>query len=275
MPLSSVPLQRIQWFIPYLNIAWVGAFLLATARDNVIAAVLGVQMISFLCLYLVGLLGNHQVKVYNFMSNMVYVAVFVAFLLYGLIWSGTSASATLWYFRIPELVLLWWIPQIGAIVYILVLPSINEILPQQLYLGNMAAAQAPELLEEFRITHILELHDEHKKNDPLQVKPELLQLEASDFLGSDKTLLKVAPPGLEFMDKVLKDPKNRLFVHCAAGGSRSPAMIVHYLVYSGREKSVEEAVKTVRSGRPFVDIGSDHLDDIKGYHEEKSRGKRD
>lgn len=270
MPISSLPLQHALFFFPYLNIAWVGGFLLATAKDNVVAALLGLQMISFLCLYLVGYMGNHYVKVYCMLSNMVYMLIFLLFLFYGLFWSGVSATDTFWNFRIPQLLLLWWLPTIANLTYLLVVPSISEILPGRLFLGNLAAASAPELLEEVKITHILELHDGSKKNDPSKVKPELQQLCCSDHLGSEESLIKVAPRAIEYMDKVLSDPKNRLLVHCAAGASRSPAMVVHYLCVSGKESSVADAVRTVRRGRPFVDISSDHLTDIIEHSNEKT-----
>ena len=65
-----------------------------------------------------------------------------------------------------------------------------------------------------------------------------------------------------------KDDGNRLLVHCSAGVSRSPAIVlVHWLVCSKREKSVlTGAVRLVRKARPVVDISSDHLSAITEFH---------
>lgn len=272
MPLDSVPLQHALFFLPYLHTAWTGCFLLVTATDNAFALLLGIQLILFLGLYLVGLMGNHYIKVYCFLSNFLYMVLFVGFMLYGVLFSEGSASQILWHFRIPQLLIIWWLPSIGSLIYVLVLPSISEILPGKLYLGNAASALTPVLLEEFKITHVLELHDSSRKNDPAKVKAKLLQLQCDDTLGSQESLMAIENQAVDYMDKVLKGDSNDsgvLLVHCAAGGSRSPATVVHWLVSSGEEKTVPDAVRTVRKGRPFVDISTDHLGAVVKFHEEK------
>lgn len=87
----------------------------------------------------------------------------------------------------------------ASLVYCLVLPSISEILPGKLYLGNAAAALTPALLEEFKVTHVLELKYKSRKNDPRKIKAELLQLHCDDILGSQDSLLGITK---EVMDKV-------------------------------------------------------------------------
>jgi protein-tyrosine phosphatase len=263
MPLSSIRLQHVLFFVPYANIAWTGGYLLAQATDNIAATMLGFQMVSFLFLYLIGSMGNHYVKVYCMMANIAYIAIFILYLSHSIINSNSSTLEILYYFRVPQLMVLWWIPQIGNIMYALALPSISEIIPGKLYLGNAVAATTPGLLDEFQITHVLELHgSQRSKNDRQKVKAELLQLHCGDFLWSQDSLVSIAPQALQFMDKILLSSEKEngcLLVHCAAGGSRSPAVVVLWLVHSGKEQLVTDAIRTVRKTRPFVDISSDHV----------------
>jgi protein-tyrosine phosphatase len=268
MPLDSLPLQHALFLLPYLQIAWTGGYLLGTATDNVIAVLLGIQLISFLCLYLAGWMGNHYVKVYCFLSNVIYMVLFVGFLLYGVLFAGQAASQILWQFRIPQLLVLWWATAVGSLLYVLVLPSISEIISGKLYLGNAASALTPALLKEFKITHVLELHDSSRNNDPEEVKAKLLQLECDDILGSQKSLMAIEKHAMEYMDKALKGG-GVVLVHCSAGISRSAATTVHWLVSSSNEPSVADAVQKVRRGRPIVDISADHIGAILKFHSDK------
>lgn len=81
------------------------------------------------------------------LSNLVYMVLCVCFLLYGVLFSSGSVSRILWHFRIPQLLILWWVPNIGSLIYILVLPSISQIVPEKLYLGNAASALTPRSLK--------------------------------------------------------------------------------------------------------------------------------
>jgi protein tyrosine phosphatase len=60
--------------------------------------------------------------------------------------------------------------------------------------------------------------------------------------GSDLNIMTIARRrALEFKAMADKDDGNRLLVHCSAGVSRSPAIVVvHWLVCSKREKSVTD-----------------------------------
>jgi protein-tyrosine phosphatase len=269
LPLPPLPIQHLLFILPYLSIACSGLVLLSQVSDNVMGGMLGIQMVGSMGLYLLGLMGNHYVKIYCLLSNLLYMLICAALLIYKAFFTEKDAfNETIWSLCIPQLLILFWFPLIGYIVNSIVSPSISEILHNQLYLGNAAAAATPKLLVDLSITHVLELCDDRKRNDPAKVKAELLQLECSDELGSDLTLMKIAPKAVVFIDDVIskQGSNNKLLIHCTAGVSRSPALVVHWLVSRAKAKSVPDAVRMVRKARPVVDISIDHLDPLTKYH---------
>jgi atypical dual specificity phosphatase len=224
-------------------------------------------MIIFLFLYLVGLMGNHYIKVYCGLTNLLYMLCFIGVSMTKVILTDETAFGVLWHFRIPELLLMWWIPTIGYMIYILARPSVAEIVPGKVYLGNAAAAYEPSLLQELKITHVIELHDDSRKNDPSRVQANLLQLKCDDTLGSPNSMAIIEKQAVQYMDEALKEETGVLLVHCSAGASRSPALVAHWLVANGKESSVDDAVRTIRRARPLVDISPDHLNAIRKLHD--------
>jgi hypothetical protein len=107
----------------------------------------------FLVLYMgLGAMGNHYVKVYGMIANFLYLLVFVANgLLFGILLSSREEGywgcfAVLWWqrFCIPQALTMFWLFQIGYVINSFANPSISEIIPNKLYLGN--AMLLPPLL---------------------------------------------------------------------------------------------------------------------------------
>jgi hypothetical protein len=105
----------------------------------------------FLVLYMgLGAMGNHYVKVYYLIANFLYLLVFVANgLLFGILLSSREEGflAMLWWqrFCIPQALTMFWLFQIGNVINSVANPSISEIIPNKLYLGN--AMLLPLLLQ--------------------------------------------------------------------------------------------------------------------------------
>ena len=311
--IPSLKIQRILFYIPYVSIALTGLYVLIEAIRRhttgriILPGILGFTMVVFLLLYTFGIMGNHYLKVYSMLLNFIYLLLVTIYGLYYTILQllfqkgeeekeeeeGLGVAATtlllLRLFCIPEIMVLFWFPQIGYIINAIVTPSISEIIPNKLYLGNAAIATKSRVLADLNISHVLELCDDDSKknNDPSTVNAELLQLKCSDSLGSDLNIINVAPRAVEFIDDAITitsnknnnddecNNKNVVLVHCSAGVSRSPAIVVYWLVQSGRIESVEEAVQLVQKARPIVDISCDHLDLITKFffHEDKKKKK--
>ena len=271
--LPSLKIQRILFFVPYVSFAFTRIYVLmhAVRTGQILPGILGSTMVVFLVLYACGIMGNHYLKVYSMILNFIYIVLVTTCGLYSILFQQEEVVATLLRFGIPQILVLFWFPQIGYIVNAVVTPSVSEIIPNKLYLGNAAVATSA-VLTDLTISHVLELCDDSKSNDPSTVKAELLQLKCSDSLGSDLNIIGVAPRAVAFIDDAMSNKDgtdNKVLVHCSAGVSRSPAIVVHWLVQSKRIESVAEAVQLVQKARPVVDISCDHLDLITTFHEDK------
>lgn len=97
----------------------------------------------------------------------------------------------------------------------------DEILENKLYLGNAEASNNLELLQQKGITHILVCGSFLKARFP--DKFNYLQIDIQDSLTQ-----KLG----EYLDDTYKfiDQADRVFVHCAAGINRSPAIVCAYLM---------------------------------------------
>jgi protein-tyrosine phosphatase len=202
-------------------------------------------------------MGNHCVEVCCLLANLLYLLIFLASELFGISFQHEGLFVELWRCCIPQVLAVFWLPQVAYIINSIATPSTSEIIPNTLYLGNAVAAPTPKLFADLDITLVLELGDDTRKNDPANVRAVLLQLKCSDAVGSDLNIMGIAPQAVAFMDEaIMKEDrrKARLLVHCSAGVSRSPAIVVHWLVGSKKAKSVDERVWFVQKARPVVDI---------------------
>lgn len=66
---------------------------------------------------------------------------------------------------------------------------------------------------------------------------------------------------LEKMHLALTTGK-RILVHCAAGISRSPAIVIAYLLATAEESSVDTALERIRVARPCAEPNSRFLEDL-------------
>ena len=174
--LPSRTVQKILFLIPYASIGWTGCYaissigLVATEEKGVAPHFRAFCwgpciMLMFLVLYGVGAMGNHYVKVYCLIANFLYLLVFVANGLFGILLS--SREEGFWAFWqccggndsvFHRQLTMFWLFQIGYIINSVANPSISEIIPNKLYLGNamLLAAASPNLLlaDEWNITHM-------------------------------------------------------------------------------------------------------------------------
>ncbi|KAJ5070471.1 protein phosphatase slingshot [Anaeramoeba ignava] len=100
--------------------------------------------------------------------------------------------------------------------------SISKI-TDDVYLGNLTGAQTLETLQEYNITHIICLHDSPFFPDKFQYL-EIFAFDIPDFL-----LLDHFEKTYDFIENAIKS-NGKVFIHCAAGVSRSPTIVIAYFM---------------------------------------------
>ena len=121
----------------------------------------------------------------------------------------------------------------------------NEIIPS-LYLGSVFAASSSDTLEELGITHVLTMGNDMDPKFPDQYEYKVCELDDDE----DEDIKKYFEEGIEFIDTALSSG-GTIFVHWAAGISRSTSMVCAYLMKSNKWK-FKKALNHVISKREFV-----------------------
>jgi protein-tyrosine phosphatase len=81
-----------------------------------------------------------------------------------------------------------------------------------------------------------------------------------DFQPKPAALLDA---GVQFAQKALASPGNKVYIHCAAGVHRAPMMTLALLRANGW--SLEDALETVQSLRPVVDWADVYVESVEQY----------
>jgi protein-tyrosine phosphatase len=81
-----------------------------------------------------------------------------------------------------------------------------------------------------------------------------------DFQPKPAALLDA---GVQFAQKALASPGNKVYIHCAAGVHRAPMMTLALLRANGW--SLEDAIETVQSLRPVVDWADVYVESVERY----------
>ena len=136
----------------------------------------------------------------------------------------------------------------------------SAILPNALYLGPCSAARSSRpFIKSERITHVLSIGITPwpRADDVVYHRLAL----ADSTTSSIETTLKLA---IEFIDAALESTKGagRILVHCSAGVSRSPTIVVGYLMKK-RGMTLKEALGQVVRARPQVSPNSGFLRQLK------------
>lgn len=113
---------------------------------------------------------------------------------------------------------------------------------QNLFLGSVLGL---DNLQPLGITHVLNLTD-IPSNTPLEYKM------ASILDRPDADLCKLLSETIPWIERCLSSPDNKIFIHCAAGISRSASVVIAYLMYS-EDLSYEQATEDVKTIRPIID----------------------
>ncbi|CAG9333273.1 unnamed protein product [Blepharisma stoltei] len=124
--------------------------------------------------------------------------------------------------------------------------DIDEIEPN-LYLGSIFAAEDQTILREFGITHIVQVLE---SNDICPQFSNIVYHHSPIMDRVDGNLIRILPSALKFIHTNLV-AGGKVFVHCAAGISRSSSIIVAYLM-AKHKLPFEDAYNWVKSKRSMA-----------------------
>ena len=137
------------------------------------------------------------------------------------------------------------------------------IIQGKLYLGNRHAAASLSLLRNLGVTHVVNAADEQPNFHPedlvyynCYLKDNLT--ERVDFEGP-----------LRFIQSAL-DQGGVVFVHCAAGVSRSATIVLAYLMRA-HGMSLNQAMQLVVARRPVIDPNPNYVQQLQEFESRMAR----
>jgi protein-tyrosine phosphatase len=114
------------------------------------------------------------------------------------------------------------------------------------------------------ITHIINMQKEFPDDEEL-AQPYGIEVR---WIGIDDDFQPKPPEifelGVGFAEEALKDPKAKLFIHCAAGVHRAPMMALALLAVRER-MSVEDAMDLIQERRPVVDFADVYVQSVERF----------
>ncbi|KAG5725674.1 putative rhodanese domain-containing dual specificity protein phosphatase [Termitomyces sp. T112] len=122
-------------------------------------------------------------------------------------------------------------------------PDVNEIVEDQIYLGNIGAAQSPETLKKLGTTHILSVCPEYPSTGPNH-----FSIPIEDW--EHENILIHLPATCQFIESALSC-NSKILVHCLIGMSRSATVVAAYLMKT-RKMTRATAIKFIKQRRPEV-----------------------
>ncbi|KAF9449058.1 DSPc-domain-containing protein [Macrolepiota fuliginosa MF-IS2] len=125
-------------------------------------------------------------------------------------------------------------------------PSTNEILKDQVYLGNFSAAECQEHRKKLGITHVVSVC--HQCPSPGGSAATHLHIAVEDTEYED--LLIHLPKTSRFIQEALEEG-GRVLVHCVMGVSRSTTVVAAFLM-KHRKMDARSALRYIKQRRPQV-----------------------
>ncbi|CAB4419244.1 unnamed protein product [Rhizophagus irregularis] len=122
----------------------------------------------------------------------------------------------------------------------------SEIFPR-VYLGTQMAANDKTWLEDHHITHILSITEGSNPTYPESYTYKVIAIR--DY--TSQNIITHFDTTNKFIQMALQEEKNNILVHCQAGISRSPTVMIAYIMKT-RKMSYDDAFNHVQSKRPVI-----------------------
>lgn len=141
--------------------------------------------------------------------------------------------------------------------------SYNEILPR-LYLGDITTAMNRQEMIRLGITDMITAEIKQIPTQELaQTIQRYLFINVMDHTKQD--LISHFETSNEFIETALKNPTNKVYVHCVAGVSRSASIVIAYIMKT-RCMNYQEALELVSQKRKVVDPNEGFVKQLVLYH---------
>ena len=134
-------------------------------------------------------------------------------------------------------------------------PSYEQI-TEKIYLGNEDTARDKELLKKLNISHILICAEGCEPFFPKDYTYKILYIDDA----IDENILSWFKEAFEFIDSSV----NNIYIHCVMGISRSPTIVIGYLMYKKKMK-YEEAYDFVRNKRNAISPNPGFQEQLKKF----------
>ena len=134
-------------------------------------------------------------------------------------------------------------------------PSYEQI-TEKIYLGNEDTARDKELLKKLNISHILICAEGCEPFFPNEYTYKILYIDDA----IDENILSWLKEAFEFIDSSV----NNIYIHCVMGISRSPTIVIGYLMYKKKMK-YEEAYDFVRNKRNVISPNTGFQEQLKKF----------
>ena len=134
-------------------------------------------------------------------------------------------------------------------------PSYEQI-TNKIYLGNEDTARDKEILNKLNISNILICAEGCEPFFPNEFKYKILYIDDA----IDENILSWLKEAFEFIDSSI----NNIYIHCAMGISRSPTIVISYLMYKKKMK-YEEAYDLVKEKRKVISPNSGFQEQLKKF----------
>lgn len=135
--------------------------------------------------------------------------------------------------------------------------NISQI-TEDIYLGNIHGASDEKLLNLIGITHIINLSCQPNF---FPNKYKYLKIDIADSPNVD--ISKYFDLTNKFLDRAISE-NGKIFVHCMAGISRSPTIVISYLML---ELNLMTAYKTVQSRRRIINPNEGFMRQLYKYEQ--------
>ena len=146
----------------------------------------------------------------------------------------------------------------------------NQIINNQLFLGNNSDANNKQILKHLKITHIINMTLTLNVSRDLK-KLKIKYLHCPIYDNHEVNIIRYFDKGINFINKALNKNKNgnikkKVLVHCQAGISRSSTMIIAYLMKM-KGMDFKTAYKYTKQRREIIEPNHGFVKQLKLYQQ--------
>jgi len=137
----------------------------------------------------------------------------------------------------------------------------GDLILPNLYLGSFCKSR--DVLKKNNITHILTVSSEFPPNNDDVRDFSYMVIHVEDSPSSN--VIEVFDECAQFIDEGRKN--GNIFVHCAAGVSRSPTIVAAYLLLRSHFTTTEEAIQFIQQKRGVISPNTGFRRQLKTFQE--------